>query len=186
MTQQIVGTTDPWDLPIFGTNAPPSGPAAANALGEAVNDALDSLDAFRGCRVHRDGNFTFSDDTAAEVTFPQETFDPLNMHSTSVNTSRLTVPAGYDGVWRVVGQLRFVFHDAGRRLAAILLNGTAVGVNVEMPNDQASHAMQVSAIVAATEGDYFELQGFQNRGGSLISQAGSGNTWFSAEFLGTL
>lgn len=185
MTQQITGIT-PLGLPLHGPNAPAEMWSLANSLAEGADTALQAVLRFRGCRVHRDGNFTFSDATAADVTFPQETIDTIGMHSTSVLTERLTVPAGYDGVWRVTGQVRFEAHASGRRQLVIRRGVDAVAIVANTPGAANTHSMQVSAVISAVEGDYFTLEGFQNRGGSLLGMAGEGNTWFSAEFLGPI
>src|SRR4029453_15505779 len=58
---------------------------------------------FRGAFVSRTTALPVADNAHAAVAFDSETYDTDGFHSTSTNTTRLTVPAGLDGYYLVGG-----------------------------------------------------------------------------------
>ena len=104
------------------------------------------------------------------------------MHDTVTNTSRLTVPAGGAGLFAIGGCIEFAANSTGRRGIQIRLNGTTVIVREETNNIGASndHPCTIYTEYQLAAGDYVELMGYQNSGGSLNMLATSA---YSPEFF---
>ena len=70
-----------------------------------------------GCSAYNDGTQSIPDITDTAVTFNSEDWDNAGMHSTSVNTSRFTVPVGFAGRWSFDYGASFVANATGVRTA---------------------------------------------------------------------
>jgi hypothetical protein len=106
------------------------------------------------------------------LTFNTEISDPQGFHSTSSNTSRLTVPtdAGiYAGLYLVVGAAEFAANATGFRSLSILANGSAIVASVTEtgPTTASNTRICVSAILTLNEGNYVELTAYQTSGAAL-------------------
>lgn len=103
----------------------------------------------------------------ASLTLDSEDFDRYDMHSLAVNTSRITVPTGADGLYMAVGGCRIAASAAAQVALQITISGTALRVNSLTGNAAITLDAFVVAFANAVGGDYFELQGFQNSGGNV-------------------
>jgi hypothetical protein len=113
-------------------------------------------------------NTAFNMTTARAIPWDTEDADVGGWHSTSVNTSRMTVPAGYN-ITRVDLSAHVLIYGTGNiaNFAKIrtyfLKNGTTVVGGGYANNKQANtavtdHAIQMSAFaVSCVAGDYFEV-----------------------------
>jgi hypothetical protein len=79
--------------------------------------------AFVGCSLTKSANQSVSNATATAVTWDTELKDTDAFHSTSSNTSRVTIPAGKGGMYLVTGQLSFASNSTGLRNCEIKKNG---------------------------------------------------------------
>ena len=120
------------------------------------------------CRVYNSGAISVPNNTLTDLTFDSEYWDTGGMHSTSVNTGRLTcVTPGY---YLLIGQVEFAVAAGGRRQLLIVLSGATTIAVVE--NDSAiagvvNHNIQISTIHLLNTGDYVSLRVFQTSGGAL-------------------
>lgn len=120
---------------------------------------------------------SITDSATTLITFPDtEDYDTDSIHSTSVNTSRLTVPTGLAGRWLVTYSL-FVgtVASAGRHQCWLAITGGTeryafVGASVTA-NDDASVAGADELVLVV--GDYVELNYFQDNVGNTARNAGS-------------
>lgn len=113
--------------------------------------------------------------TATAVVWNTETSDSASIHSTSVNTSRATIPSGEGGTYIIVGYLDWAANATGIRQAYIRLNGTTVLTN-EMDNAVAGGGTTpqvVTAVYPLAATDYVEIIGNQTSGGALNINANS-------------
>jgi hypothetical protein len=124
---------------------------------------------FIGCRATKTGsNQTISNNTYTLVTFNAETYDTDGFHSTSVNTERMTIPAGLAGYYQVTANVGFNTNTTGRRLLQIKKNGSAIAVGEASSATTDNYpAFNTSIIVNLTVGDYVDLEVYQTSGGSL-------------------
>jgi hypothetical protein len=91
--------------------------------------------AFVGCRVYHSGSQSFTNSTNTAIAFDSERFDSDAFHSTSSNTSRLTVPTGKAGKYMVTASIRV---DDGGNTGGIYLSVRVNGSGTR----QSLHAVQ--------------------------------------------
>lgn len=142
---------------------------------------------FMGALVNKSAAQSIANNSAAVLTWNTEQFDEGGWHSTSSNTSRLTVPDGVRLV-RVYANVRFDDNSTGYRQLQIIKNGSTF---IGTPNARAmaiTSATQPTLLsvntgpVLVESGDYFEAEVFQNSGGALDLQNDNA-TWFSIEAI---
>ena len=146
--------------------------------------AVSTGTTFVGCNLYNAANQTISNSTATAVTFASETLDTDNFHSTSSNTSRITIPTGKAGKYLIQGRILWVANATSYRYTSIAKNGTQVVRNyggnfgtVDTPNN-------IYAILDLAVGDYVELLVYQNSGGNLDVTGNEYYNNFSAIYLG--
>lgn len=130
-------------------------------------------------------NQSISNNTWTLVTWDTEDFDTDSFHSTSTNTSRITIPTGKGGKYLFNGSVYFADNTSGFREVGLYKNGTLVNKLFRSPAGSGSvfPAPQMNFVVNAVAGDYFELYARQNSGGSL-TQYFDEFCWFQATYLG--
>lgn len=138
----------------------------------AYKDGLDWIAADHPrCRVYNSANISHATSgTEQAVTFNSERVDVGGCHSTSSNTSRLTVPTGGAGIFLIGGCVTFAASGDGNRELYIRLNGTTKIWADEAPSN-AGFAEQVTLPLVTfyplAAGDYVELVANQTSGGAL-------------------
>ena len=75
-----------------------------------------------GARVYNSAAQSITTSSATALTFDTERYDTDTIHSTSVNTSRLTCITA--GIYIISGQMEFASNTVGLREVFIQLNGT--------------------------------------------------------------
>ena len=109
------------------------------------------------------------------ITFDAEVVDSANGHSTSTNPSRYV--AQYAGYYEISGGVAFVANATGSRFVEIAVNGSALGGGTASAPASAGIGLWLAARdtkVFLNVGDYVELWGRQDSGGSLNTDTGSG------------
>jgi hypothetical protein len=131
------------------------------------------------------GSQVISNTTATVLTYSSEAVDTDDMHSTSTNTSRITINTA--GVYLFTCQMTLAGSGAAgsRVLASLSKAGTEAvtnGARVDTGNTSASSpvAVSLSLALSCAVNDYFEWQVFQSSGGNRTVD---GST-FSAVWLG--
>lgn len=140
---------------------------------------------YRGATVYNSTNQSLSNNTTTAITFDSEVRDTDSIHSTSSNTSRMTVPSGVTKV-RVRGRVSYAANSTGIRVTSIKMNGSDIASTLceTSVSAQASGATDVelqTAVVTCVAGDYFELYGYQNSGGALNAQLQ--RTWLEMDII---
>ena len=139
--------------------------------------------AFKGCRLTFSSGVTVASSTNVTVNWDVETFDTDAFHSTSSNTSRITIPAGLGGKYLVVA--KGLLENAAEGLSIIRLykNGSQVfTIDMYKWNGGYTHTT-LTDIIDLVATDYLEIVWFQNTGSSGTLQAGQ-TTSFGVQFLG--
>lgn len=131
---------------------------------------------------------TFTNSTAAAVTFTTEDVDRDNGHSNSVNTSRYTAQTA--GWYRISGATSFASNTTGVRAAYWYLNGSQLSLTQAVT--RSTLIAGIMSLIMPTilqylnVGDYMELWAFQSSGGNLASDASSGyQPYFMLEWIST-
>jgi hypothetical protein len=151
---------------------------ATSAFNSGVRDPLDFLLAPPIGQFRQTAAQTLTTGTWTAVTFDAEDVDSAGGHSTSSNTSRYT--AVYTGWYRVSGGVGFTGNSTGRRGGRWAANGSLVSGSAIMLAATSTGSVAVPAktmLVYLAVGDYVELQAYQESGGNLDTNVGSGDLY---------
>lgn len=121
---------------------------------------------------------TLADNTPTSITWNTEILDPSGLHSTSVNTDRVTVSEA--GLYLVGCQLQWAANGTGARQAILGHNGaTAFGVGQAGGNASTGETTMSVSIYSAAATDYFTCTGYQTSTGKLdvVKANGASRFW---------
>lgn len=138
---------------------------------------------FSGVLLDNNATQSIANNTATAITWSLETYDTDAFHSTSSNTSRITIPAGKAGYYMVGGQLPSTSNATSFRIVTIRKNGTDFKRMVWTPN-AIEPSVTISVPMSLAVGDYVELFYTQNSGGSISPYTGGTDGAFYAYYLG--
>lgn len=139
---------------------------------------------YRGCRIYRGTtDQAISDSANTLMAWTHTTHDITALHSVSVNNSRITIPSGYDGTYRIHAQIRWEADATGLRTVRLLKNGSTIA-EVTHDAETAVTVMSIADTQTLVAGDYIEVQVYQDSGGSLDVLLGSALTYFNIDLLG--
>lgn len=132
---------------------------------------------FIGCKIYNSGTQSINNTTTTPITFNLEEFDSSGFHSTSSDTSRITIPTGYDGKYLIGGMTSWDTNATGERYMRFKKNGSLDirGSHVHASADAGGPKQETAALVDLVAGDYVELNVFQDSGGSRTVGAGAGS-----------
>lgn len=140
-----------------------------------------------GCSLKGTGTVSTANNTTEALTYNSEYFDTDGFHSTSSNTSRITIPTGKSGKYHIFalvtgdGGLSYLYQGEIRK------NGTAtaqmyyVGRGTSSPNIVG--CINMAGVLELSAGDYIEFFINQNSGGSLAHYVNVG-AQFTAIYIG--
>ena len=140
---------------------------------------------FVGNSNYRSTTQTISNNTTTVLLFDAEYFDTDGYHSTSTNTSRITIPTGKDGKYLICSVVNYDGNSTGSRQVQVKLNNTTV-ISLVEANNAGSRGVGLaqSFIWDLVAGDYIETITFQNSGGNLNVLATPNPTLFQVYYLG--
>lgn len=158
-----------------GVHNPSTGTAPPASWGDIVRDDLVWLagDSTGGnpkpmCRVYNNAGQNIATATFTALTFNSERYDTAGLHSTSSNTSRITIPTGGGGIYHIGASVRFASNSTGARVVRIRRNGSGyIGVQEADASATGDHRMSLACDYFLFEGDYIEVMAFQSSGGVL-------------------
>lgn len=130
-----------------------------------LHDALGSIPA---CRVYKDTTTACGDAALVGLTFNQERYDTDSMHSTSIDSGRITFNSA--GVYHVGAHIEWAANSTGRRLIGLRLNGSTFICQASQNGVTTVAATTVQSIgtdYKFSASDYVEVMVLQNSGGSL-------------------
>jgi len=163
-----------------GAGADPSWAAGGGGGGSA--DAV--------CKVVMSSNLSVANSTWTRVDFDTELFDDAAIHSTSSNTSRLTVPSGYTrarlkakAVWENNNSGSFRIINIEKNTAGSHNSANSIDGAILTPRDNTPMETD-SGWIGVSTGDYFEMFVFQDSGAArnLIGPTGQyGRAYFQIE-----
>ena len=140
---------------------------------------------FVGVSCTGTGTQTINNSSWTMVTFDTEEYDTNGFHSTSTNTSRITIPSGKGGYYLLTSHI-YVDNSggAGRRGSQFFKNGNYTNISfVEVaPTSGTYNGIVNTWIVNLAVGDYVEVGIWQTSGGSVSVDRPTCN--FQAQFLG--
>jgi hypothetical protein len=118
------------------------------------------------------------------INFASEDFDTNSYHDNSTNNSRITIPTGLGGKYRITGAVNFANGTIAAVRISIRKNGTGDIYYLESGEGLAQGSVQYingSMTLDLSAGDYVELRFFHNKGSSHDISI---DTRFQADFLG--
>lgn len=119
-------------------------------------------------RAYNSANISVANGTVTSLNLNSERFDSDDFHSTSSNTSRLTIPSGLGGFYTISASIAWATNSTGERMLGILHNGTTYIARAQQATGSTNDLRQnVSTIYNLTAGDYVEISVWQNSGGAL-------------------
>lgn len=106
------------------------------------------------------------------VLWDTEEFDTDGYHSTASNTNRLTIPTGLGGKFLLLAVGDFASNATGIRGLQVTKNTATANTNVVLQWSSIayagiSNAISAAGIIALADGDWLNVNVFQNSGGSL-------------------
>lgn len=136
------------------------------------------------CRVKLAGNFSVANASQTNIPWTAEDWDTASIHDNVTNTTRLTVPAGYGGLWRITANVEWPASGTGFRLLTYQVNGVMdAWLNGITATQGDAHRSGFSTVVNLVAGDFVEIRCYQNSGGALNVDAN--NASFAVfEFVG--
>lgn len=141
---------------------------------------------FVGCRVFASSAQSVANSTDTAAAFANESYDTDSFHNNVTNNSRLTIPAGLSGYYRLTCNIGFATSASGRRIIQVRLNGGA-----SLCAGELTPALGVEPTGTLTDtfflsaGDYIELLLFQNSGASLNTSGNSTRDYFEVQRVGS-
>jgi hypothetical protein len=140
---------------------------------------------FVGAKVFNSANFNLPNNVYTLLTFNSESFDTDAFHSTSTNTSRLTIPAGKAGKYRVLYTGVVSAMAASTKLVPrIYKNGAGDSLTVTQGSYADDTMAFISAIYDLSATDYLEIYIYQNQGTTQVVLGGLTYNWFELQYLG--
>jgi hypothetical protein len=157
---------------VIGNGASAVNVTGAGTSGQVLTSNGASADptfqGFVGARAYNDGAQSIPNNTSTAVTFNSNVFDTSSIHSTSSNTSRLTMPTA--GYWQFSYKISFnSSNTTGSRIAFIRKNGSdVIGAAVfAIPSATVATSCVNTFMQNAAASDFFEVFVFQNSGGAV-------------------
>lgn len=160
---------------------PATGTSPPASWGDTVRDDLEFLIAPPSVKANRTATQSITSGTWTSVDFTAaDSWDTDAFHSTTTNSTRITIPAGLGGRYAFIAQAEMAT-GTNTRAMRLLVNGTTVEKVADLfigtSNIWAGSGSLELALVAS---DYVELQVWQATGGALnLTKATLSARWVS-------
>lgn len=141
--------------------------------------------AYSGTRIRMNANLTVNNATNTTISWPTEDFDTDSYHSTSSNTSRITIPSGKAGKFWIYAT---VLWDSASRADAIVVrlykNGTEIYRQQENKDTGLYKSLSIGTTMDLAVNDYLEILVYQDSGTTLTVNSDAVYSWFGVNYLG--
>lgn len=155
---------------------------ADSTTGTGLRWGTNPILSFRGVSCTKSATQVVSTSTWTSITFDGEDFDTDAFHSTSTNTSRITIPTGLGGKYRFSGVVGFSSNSVGDRQARLIKNGTTAYTLLGVDSSGAINVtLNINLILDLVATDYVEIQGWHSMG---ANSSATTDCRFQAEYLG--
>ena len=145
--------------------------------------AASSTPTFVGASVYATTDQTINNATNTALTWSDELFDTDGFHSTSTNTSRMTIPAGKAGKYLVAGTSTWTPDRSGRCQQIIYKNGSIFAYVIAGPMSQ-SPGQNYTLIIDLAVADYVEVFARHDTGTAADVTKSSQISRFQIQYLG--
>lgn len=166
-----------------GSTLPPAPPtpvdeddedATATFYGSQHAALLD--EAYMRCRLYLSAATTsINDNAVTAISWTAEDFDVGNMHDLSTNPDRVTIPSNGDGLYLVIGQVKWATAGSAPKRGITLFKNNAVVYGNDAAGDDDGDSMYVQcvALMNLVATDYISMKVEQDTGGALDAMGGS-------------
>lgn len=156
-------------------------------IAAAASIALSKLAIVPAARVFNNANISIPNNSLTALTFNSERFDTNGIHSTVLNTGRLTAQTA--GLYQIGGHVQWAAHSPTAPVYGlhVRLNGATLIAPQHFPVgvDSTAFAMSVSALYKLAVGDYVELCAFQASGNAQnVAAVGNSSPEFEMAYVG--
>lgn len=130
------------------------------------------------CRAFNSAVQAITTATETAITMDSERFDTQAIHSTVSNTSRMTIPTGWGGVYLITGSVQWTADAAGTYRQTILKVNAATFIAVDSRGGITINIGMESTpttTYAMAAGDYVELRVKHDKGSNL--NTGGNPSW---------
>jgi hypothetical protein len=144
-----------------------------------------STPSFVGVSCTGTGTQSISNGTFTAIAWNTEEFDTDGFHSTSTNTSRITIPSGKAGKYLFTSHTFFdSISGTGRRFVRFYKNGSSTGIDFTEtpPSSSAYVGISNTVILNLAVNDYVEAFAYQSSGVTITLDLSTMS--FQAQFLG--
>lgn len=163
---------------------PSDGAVAPASWGDEVRDGLNFLANPPTCIVWRNSAQSLASGTGTNILWNIEHVDTDSMHSTTVNTERITINTA--GVYQIdAGIYFFTNSTAGRRELSLVTGVGLILAHAILPPAQVANMMTISRKWKFAAGEYFVVQGMQDSGVAVnVGEATHPRTFVTASWVG--
>lgn len=134
-----------------------------------------------GASAYATAGTSIANNSSVPIDLAGEEFDTDGFHSTSSNTSRMTIPAGLAGKYLAVGQISWDTNVTGERILLLMKNGTGFAAGQPTVRDTTTDtqfSQQGTGVFDLVAGDYIQLTAYQSSGGTRdIDTSSPSRTW---------
>lgn len=161
----------------------------AGGLTQFIADKVNGI-AVSAVEVTRSTSLSTTNSTWTSVGWDTESWDTDGYHDNVTNNNRLTIPVGFGGKFLVIAGYNFTnTSTTGIRAAQVEKNTTVANTNVIaqgffLPAGGITNMSSFSRIVSLADGDWINVNVFQNSGGALNFNS-EGASFLSLSRLGT-
>ena len=144
---------------------PTTGGSPPASWGDTVRDNQQLFSTPPSVKAVRTASQSIANNTATAIAFTAaDEWDTDSFHSTTVNNTRITVPAGLGGKYLLIGSMNMTPGTSSIRYLELKLNGTT-RIEIFQVNGQSSYTVfQPTVLTSLAAGDYVEAYAFQDSG----------------------
>jgi hypothetical protein len=140
---------------------------------------------FVGCAVFTTSNQSIPNSAYTAINFNSEAIDTDAFHSTSTNTSRITIPSGKAGKYLVTFHVMYDPAVTGSRSINVYKNGATLMGSGEVEGSAGSYVYNSGSFIAELAvADYLEFMIYQTSGGALTVYCRDREKPFQVQYLG--
>jgi hypothetical protein len=121
---------------------------------------------FVGAFAYNTSSQTINNATQTIAVLDGEFFDTNGFHSTVTNTSRMTIPTGFAGIYSATATIALEPNATGQIVIYIFRNGNLYALTTQQRQNVVDNIIQVSTLMNLSDGDYVQMGGYQDQGSS--------------------
>lgn len=149
--------------------------------------AAPATSGFVGCSVYATTAQNISTAIWTAQTYGGELWDTDGFHSTTTNTSRITIPSGKAGKYLFTGSVAWGSNTSTERFGVRLYANGANDWNIDYRKGSSTNGelwQSWSVIRDCAVNDYFEVYVWQSSGATIATDSGNNRNYFQCVYLG--